>query len=475
MSTAAASFSTVDVPQIEAHPKNPRHKAAADDELVASVLEHGLVQPLIVAPIGPEGGSASPAGGVHMQRYILIAGHRRLHALKKAKIKVAPCVVRRDLDTEAKQLEAMLLENSSRVDLTPIEEAEGYEQLTLLGYKQGQIAKLTGRSPKTISTRLRLLKLAKSTQAKVHTGQLTIDDAAAFVEFADDPTVTKKLETAAKSGNGLKYEIETQRRIRKNNTETATLEAELTARGVPVLEVPEDKSLRDLNVRNLWNQTEDELASHAGCLAWYAEESAWSGRAIRYCCTDPAKHADEAAALRSEADARREAERDALRASAKEEAARQQLAERLRFDTLLAAADDIKLDQKLAGLLASLLPAVVHDLVCDLFGNGYSDPYRRLCDAPDAEMWGARTWDKDTAGYRALVDHVDDISEYSDKQLLRTLVVVLGLAADQAFCDGERTPGKPYADLLSALGHDFCELDQDLRDALEASAAEEAS
>ena len=447
------SFRTIDVPQIEAHPKNPRHKATPDEELVASVKEFGLVQPLIVAPIPlPE---PAPGMGVRMERYVLIAGHRRLAALKKARIKVAPCVVRHDLDTDTKQLEAMLLENSSRVDLSPIEEAEGYEQLTLLGYKQGQIAKLTGRAPKTISARLRLLKLAKTTQNKVHAGQLTIDDAAAFVEFADDPAITKKLEKAATGqGNGLKYEIETQRRVRKNNTETAALEAELTSRGVPALEIPEGKTLRDLDVRNLWSPSEEDLARHDGCLAWMVEETTYSGQALRYYCTDHAKHTTAADDERSEAQRQRDEQWEIARAEAAERTARQNTAEELRLAILLAA------------VLAACLPGVVRELV-HADGN---EPYQRLAQIPETTRWGNRLWDDKSADYRSLVDHLEDIPDYGNADLVKTLVVALFMYAENGFTSGEKAVGKPYAELLAAAEHEWCDIDLDYREALEAPA-----
>ena len=467
--TQRPSFSTIDVPEIEAHPKNPRHKAAADDELVASVKEFGLVQPLIVAPIPlPD---TPPPGGVYMQRYILIAGHRRLTALKKARIKVAPCVVRHDLDTDAKQLEAMLLENSSRVDLSPIEEAEGYEQLTLLGYKQAQIAKLTGRAPKTISARLRLLKLAKSTQNKVHAGQLTIEDAAAFVEFADDPALTKRLEKAATAGQSIKYEVEAARRIRDNNAKTAVLEAEVLAREIPLLTIPDGETIwQQHNVRRIFDPDNGDVFDlHPGCLAYQTSESSWSGRSIEYYCTDTAKHDGDAADERSAAQRERDAQHEADRLAREERQAQDSVAEELRLATLLATVRGIKLDESLAAVLAACLPGLVRETV-HADGN---ETYQRLAQIPETTRWGARLWDDKSADYRRLVDHLEDIPEYGNADLVKTLVVALFMYAENGFTAGERAVGNPYAELLTAAEHEWCEIDNGYRGALEASESDD--
>ena len=81
-------MSTVYLPEVAltdvlTHPKNPRHRATADDELVESVRATGLLQPLVVAPHPDKPG-----------KYVLVAGHRRRDALKKTKAKTAPAMLR---------------------------------------------------------------------------------------------------------------------------------------------------------------------------------------------------------------------------------------------------------------------------------------------------------------------------------------------------------------------------------------------
>lgn len=179
----------VPLPQIHTHPSNPRFEAAADDDMVASVQAQGILTPVTLAP-------ALDGDG-----YVLIGGHRRRDAATKAGLTQLPAIVRDDLVTEAQQVEAMLVENLHRVDLTPVEEAQAYEQLTLFGMDAAAIADATGRSASTVKARLKLNALPQSAKAKVHAGEATLDDAAALLEFADDPDVLAHLEAAFGTGN----------------------------------------------------------------------------------------------------------------------------------------------------------------------------------------------------------------------------------------------------------------------------------
>ncbi|WP_394770364.1 ParB N-terminal domain-containing protein, partial [Klebsiella pneumoniae] len=77
-----------------------------------------------------------------------MTGHRRAAAAKRAGLKTLPCVVRDDLDTEAKQIEAMLVENLQRSDLDPIEEGDAYQSLLDLNIPYKEIAETTGRAQK---------------------------------------------------------------------------------------------------------------------------------------------------------------------------------------------------------------------------------------------------------------------------------------------------------------------------------------
>ncbi len=162
----------VAITTIRPHGANPRRNVGDVAELAASIAAHGLLEPLVVAPMN---GS----------EYRLIAGHRRLAAAKHAGLTTVPALLREDLDTPPTQLEAMLVENTQRVDLTPAEEAAAYKQLVAFpGYTPTKAAKATGRSVKTVKSRLAIADLPTATLAKVHAGTMTLGDAEVLVEFA---------------------------------------------------------------------------------------------------------------------------------------------------------------------------------------------------------------------------------------------------------------------------------------------------
>lgn len=175
---------------IDAHPLNPRRTAVADDDMVASVRQVGVLVPVTLAP------SAETEG-----RFVLLAGHRRLNAAQQLWLDEVPAVVRDDLVTEAQQVEAMLIENLHRTDLTPVEEASAYEQLQLFGMDPKAISKATGRNLATVKQRLRLRDLSEAAQERLHTGDITLTDSLTLLEFAGTPEVYADLEAALGTKN----------------------------------------------------------------------------------------------------------------------------------------------------------------------------------------------------------------------------------------------------------------------------------
>lgn len=160
----------LNIDQIHHHDLNPRKDVGDIGDLTASIKAHGVLEPLVVAPNG--------------NGYQLITGHRRLAAAGKAGLDAVPVVVRADLDTEPRQLEAMLIENTQRVDLTPVEEAQAYAQLVAFpGYTPGKAAKATGRSLKTVKSRLAIAGLPEVALERIHNGQITLHDAEVIAEF----------------------------------------------------------------------------------------------------------------------------------------------------------------------------------------------------------------------------------------------------------------------------------------------------
>lgn len=166
---------TLPVKSIVLSGTNPRKhfNPAALAELQASIVKHGILQPILVRPfvadadespaakalnIGKRGQAA--ARGETLPAYKLVAGERRLRAAISAGLKEVPVVIR-DLDDKA-ALEVQVIENLQRADLHPIEEAEGYEKLmSAHGYSAEDLAAKVGKSKAYIYARLKLTALCK--------------------------------------------------------------------------------------------------------------------------------------------------------------------------------------------------------------------------------------------------------------------------------------------------------------------------
>jgi len=132
------------------------------EELASSVKDVGVIQPLLVSP--------------HNDRYVLIAGHRRLAASKRAKLKEVPCVVQ-DLP-EKVQIRYALIENLQRVDLSPLQEALALKQLVEVGgidYRRA--GELIGKSKTYVGERLALLRLTGDLQDAVSRGTISMKKA----------------------------------------------------------------------------------------------------------------------------------------------------------------------------------------------------------------------------------------------------------------------------------------------------------
>jgi len=151
--------------------RNPRRAfdSAELDELVASLRERGIIQPIAVRPL------RGVADG-----YEIIAGERRWRAAQRAGLHEVPVVVIDATDAEALQL--AIIENVQRADLNPLEEAEGYRALVEeFGNSQDEIAKTVGKSRSYVANTLRLLKLSDPVKAYIHSGKLTAGHARMLV------------------------------------------------------------------------------------------------------------------------------------------------------------------------------------------------------------------------------------------------------------------------------------------------------
>lgn len=165
---------TLKISEIEPNRSQPRKEfeEKALSELAESISKHGLLQPLLVRPL--------PLGG-----YQIVAGERRYRACRMAGITEVPVIIRELGDTET--MEIALIENLQREDLTPIEEALGYQVLIdEHGFSQEEVAQSVGKSRPAIANSLRLLKLPQSILDLVSDGKISAGHARALLTLEDE-------------------------------------------------------------------------------------------------------------------------------------------------------------------------------------------------------------------------------------------------------------------------------------------------
>jgi ParB family chromosome partitioning protein len=135
------------------------------DSLAASILEHGVLQPILVTE--------------HLDGYQLVAGERRFRASQQAGLERIPAVIRQLADRD--QLELALVENLQRADLGPMEEAHAYQALAgEFAMTHEQIAQRVGRAKSTITNTIHLLDLDAAVQEALLDGRLTAGHARAI-------------------------------------------------------------------------------------------------------------------------------------------------------------------------------------------------------------------------------------------------------------------------------------------------------
>lgn len=176
---AGAYFSELPLTSLRPNPRQPRTEFDEDamSELVASITAVGLLQPVVVRPVG--------------QHFELVMGERRWRAAAQAGLATIPAVVRETADHDL--LRDALLENIHRASLNPLEEAAAYQQLLDdFGATHEELAVRVGRSRPHISNTLRLLTLPPAVQRRVAAGVLSAGHARALAGL-DSPGEQERL------------------------------------------------------------------------------------------------------------------------------------------------------------------------------------------------------------------------------------------------------------------------------------------
>lgn len=213
----------IPVDRIESNPQQPRmvFDPAALLELAASIREHGVLQPILVRPLGEN-------------RYQLVAGERRWRASKEAGLRTVPALVE-ELDDDT-ALEIAIIENLQREDLSPLEEATMYDRMvTEHGYSIRKLADKLGKDKGYVENRLRLADAPQEIRELVSLRKDTLSHAYELLKVPDEK---KRRRLAARVASGELSLVKLREKI-----EGRPSRARPTAE--PVDETPEDGSAAD--------------------------------------------------------------------------------------------------------------------------------------------------------------------------------------------------------------------------------------
>lgn len=222
---------TLRTSEIEPNRDQPR-KFFSDEAIAAladSIREYGVLQPILVRPLGTG-------------MYQIVAGERRWRAARMLGLDEVPVNIKELSDLEAMQI--AIVENLQRENLNPLEEASGYSELIeKFGMTQEKVAKLVGRSRSAIANAVRLLTLPESVQKMVESGDLSAGHARALLSFDDEELLISTAQKAA--GGGLT--VRQVEKIAQKSTE----------------ETPE-KSASDTKIDNYFKEMEISLNETLG-------------------------------------------------------------------------------------------------------------------------------------------------------------------------------------------------------------------
>jgi ParB family chromosome partitioning protein len=181
-------FADLPLDSISPNPRQPRtaFDEEAMNELVESIREVGMLQPIVVRPMGGA-------------RFELVMGERRWRAAQQADVETIPAIVRETADHEL--LRDALLENLHRADLNPLEEAAAYQQmLEDFGCTQEELATRIKRSRPQISNTIRLLRLPPTVQRRIAAGVISAGHARALLAVEDSASQERLAERVVAEG-----------------------------------------------------------------------------------------------------------------------------------------------------------------------------------------------------------------------------------------------------------------------------------
>jgi ParB family chromosome partitioning protein len=208
------------------------------EELAESIRRQGVIQPIVVRPIGSSG----------EQRYEIVAGERRWRAAQMAGLQELPAIIR-DIPDEA-AVAVALIENIQREDLNPLEEARAFERLIgEFGLTHQQVAEAVGRSRAAVTNLLRLIDLAPEVGHMVERRELDMGHARALLGLENHRKQLELARLVVKNGLSVR---ETEALVRRLNQPAGASAKADGAKGGP----------RDPNVERLENELAEKLGAH---------------------------------------------------------------------------------------------------------------------------------------------------------------------------------------------------------------------
>lgn len=419
MTTVTTSVILVSPDRLQPANDNLRGPVGEVTELARSIAGVGIVEPLLVTPIDGQ-----------LDRYLIVAGHRRHAAAVRAGLQVVPCIVRKM--TEAERIEVMLVENLQRATLGALAEASGYFRLVgEHAYTIRDLAKQVGKSERHVRSRLALLELPAVAQKAFERDQLTIGQAEALLAAKNRPEVIEAvLGEPEWRHRDMGQAVSDALRRAEHEDRRAALVGELEAAEVRVVE---SEGHRPQSYVRLAELGLDE-APHQGepCHAVVVEVG-YAGPVAHPVCTDRRRHSRRAPAT----------ERSELQAEPpRPDPEREQARERRR----LAARRAEFVTSRIGGRLPK--GPTVDLLVATLLDRANSNDASRAGGLLSVEARPGR-YGSDWHGSLA------DLASRSEGDRLRVGVALATAMAEAriAAC-GYREGGRLYLDFLTSLGYE---------------------
>jgi len=237
--TRSVGVRIVQVDHIEPNPEQPRmvFEQAALDELAASIREHGVLQPILVRPLGPN-------------TYQIVAGERRWRASRQAGLATIPALIE-DIDDDT-ALEIAIIENLQREDLTPLDEAAMYDRMVHEhGYSIRKLADKLGKDKGYLENRLRLADAPPEIRELVSLRKDSLSHAYELMKV-DDPKKRRRLAEQVARGELTLIKLRDKIEGRRSRPEPVAGEAAETDAAAATPAAPDDEADGD----SLWTSDE---------------------------------------------------------------------------------------------------------------------------------------------------------------------------------------------------------------------------